>query len=90
MLTARRFTVRGRVQGVGFRLFVRERAALEDIAGWVRNQEDGSVEVDVEGEREAMQRFERALRHGPSGARVDAVAVTDVMPQGRRGFEVRR
>jgi acylphosphatase len=56
----------------------------------VRNQEDGSLEVDVEGNLDAMQRFERALRHGPSGARVDAVDVIDVIPQGRRGFEVRK
>jgi acylphosphatase len=90
LLTARRFTVHGRVQGVGFRFFTRERAALEGLAGWVRNAADGSVEVEAEGEREAVDRFERALRHGPAGARVDTVDVVDVTPEQRRGFEVRR
>jgi acylphosphatase len=90
LLTGRRFTVRGRVQGVGFRWYVRERAALEGLAGWVRNAGDGSVETEVEGEREAVDRFERALRHGPAGSRVDGVDVVEVTAEGRRGFEIKR
>ena len=90
VLTARRYHVRGRVQGVGFRFYVRERAALEGLAGWVRNHEDGSVEVEVEGERDAVERLERALSHGPAGARVEAVDIQDLDPAGRRGFEIRR
>ena len=78
------------MQGVGFRFYVRERAALEGLAGWVRNSPDGSVEVEIEGELAAVDRMERALRHGPAGARVDAVDVVDVTPENRRGFEVRR
>ncbi|HEX6324360.1 MAG TPA: acylphosphatase [Vicinamibacterales bacterium] len=89
-MIARRFTVHGRVQGVGFRFFLRERAALEGLAGWARNTEDGSVEAEVEGEREAVDRFERAVHHGPAGARVDSVDVADVTPEWRRGFEIRR
>ena len=90
LLTARRFTVHGRVQGVGFRFFTRERAALEGLAGWVKNVPDGTVEAEVEGDREAVDRFERALRHGPAGSRVDSVEALDVTPEQRRGFEVRR
>jgi len=90
LLTARRFQIRGRVQGVGFRFFVRERAALDGLAGWARNTEDGSVEVEAEGDREALDRFERALRMGPAGARVESVDVVVVTPEGRRGFEIRR
>jgi acylphosphatase len=75
---------------VGFRFYVRERAALEGLAGWVRNLQDGSVEVEAEGEREGVERLERGLRHGPAGARVDSVDVVEVTPEGRRGFEVRR
>jgi len=90
LVIARRFTVHGRVQGVGFRFFLHERAALEGLAGWARNAEDGSVEAEVEGEREAVERFERAIHHGPAGARVDAVDVVDVTPEWRRGFEIRR
>ncbi len=78
------------MQGVGFRFFVRERAALDGLAGWTRNTEDGSVEVEAEGEAEAVARFERALRHGPAGARVDGVDVVEVTPEYRRGFEIRR
>lgn len=89
-MIARRFTVHGRVQGVGFRFFLYERAALEGLAGWVRNAGDGSVETEVEGEREAVERFERGLHHGPAGARVDTVDVVDVAPRGRRGFEITR
>lgn len=82
--------MRGRVQGVGFRFFVRERAALEGIAGWTRNAEDGSVEIEAEGEAAAIERFERAVRQGPAGSRVDSVEAVDVTPEHRRGFEVRR
>lgn len=82
--------MRGRVQGVGFRFFVRERAALEGLAGWVRNAEDGAVEIEAEGEQAAVDRFERGIRQGPAGSRVDAVDIVDVTPEYRRGFEVRR
>jgi len=78
------------VQGVGFRFFVRERAALEGLAGWARNDEDGSVEVQVEGDRDAVDRFERALRMGPRGARVESVDAADITPQGLRTFAITR
>lgn len=78
------------MQGVGFRFFVRERAAFEGLAGWARNDEDGSVEVEVEGDREAVDRFERALRAGPPGARVESVDAADITPQGLRFFDIRR
>jgi acylphosphatase len=90
LLTARRFTVRGRVQGVGFRFFASERAALDGLAGWVRNTTEGTVEAEAEGERDAVDRFERALRHGPAGSRVDSVDAVDIPVEHRRGFEVRR
>jgi acylphosphatase len=75
MLTGRRFVISGRVQGVGYRFFARDAAAREGIRGRVRNLPDGSVEVEAEGDDEAMQRFEMALRRGPHGARVDEVLV---------------
>ena len=82
--------MRGRVQGVGFRFFASERAASERLAGWTRNRDDGAVEIEVEGDREAVDRFERVVRQGPAGSRVDSVDALDVAPEGRRGFEVRR
>lgn len=78
------------MQGVGFRFYVRERAALEGLAGWVRNTDGGGVEAEAEGEREAVDRFERALRQGPAGSRVEDVDVVDVTPGFHQGFEIRR
>jgi acylphosphatase len=90
MLLGRHFRVSGRVQGVGFRYFVRAVALREGLHGWVRNGADGAVEVSVEGDAEALERFELALRHGPPAARVDDVDVTDTGAGGRAsGFEVR-
>ena len=89
MRVARRFLISGRVQGVGFRYFVDDAARREGIRGFVRNQHDGSVEVVAEGDLETMVRFERALRRGPSGARVDEVETTENMPTDRfTGFSV--
>ena len=77
MLVARRFLIRGRVQGVGFRYFVQEAAAVENAGGWVRNLADGRVEAFVVGDRESLDRVERRVRRGPPGARVDDVDVFD-------------
>ena len=68
-----RLLVIGRVQGVGFRWFVREAARLHRLAGWVRNRSDGAVEVEVSGEETAVRELLAALRDGPPGARVDEV-----------------
>lgn len=83
MRTARRFVISGRVQGVGYRLFALDAARRDGLHGWVRNLDDGRVEVEAEGTADALARFERALWRGPSHARVEAVAVDDVPPSGR-------
>ena len=85
----RRYIVKGRVQRVGFRFFVEDAAQREGIQGYVRNQHDGSVEIVAEGDMEALQRFETAVRRGPSGARVDDVDTIEVEPSSRfAGFRV--
>ena len=90
MRVARRYLISGRVQGVGFRYFTEAAAAREGLHGWVRNLPDGRVEIDVEGEADAVERFERNARHGPPGARVSDVHVDDAVPQGREsGFSIR-
>ena len=90
MIVARRYVIGGRVQGVGFRYFTQAAATREGILGWVRNTSDGRVEVSAEGDAEAVERFERRLRHGPPRARVERVDVDDVMPSGHEtGFTVR-
>jgi acylphosphatase len=83
MLVARRLVVSGRVQGVGYRWFTVERAAVEGITGWVRNLPGGQVELVAEGDAEAVERFERAIRQGPGRARVDDVTVDILTPTGR-------
>jgi acylphosphatase len=65
--------VRGMVQGVGFRWFTRELARGLDLAGWVRNRDDGSVEIAVEGEVDVIEQFAARVERGPSGARVESV-----------------
>ena len=80
----------GRVQGVGFRYFAEAAAAREGILGWVRNTPDGCVEISAEGDAEALDRFERHLRHGPPQARVERVDVDDMIPSGREtGFIIK-
>lgn len=90
MIVARRFFVSGRVQGVGFRYFVQDHAAVEGVHGYVRNLPDGRVEALVEGEEESVLRVERAIRRGPPSARVEQVTADDAVPGGRAtGFAVR-
>jgi acylphosphatase len=89
MRIARRYLIAGRVQAVGFRWFLETTASREGIHGWARNLPDGRVEAQAEGDAEAIERFERALRHGPPAARVDRVEVDHVEPSGRdTGFTV--
>ena len=83
MIVGRRFVVAGRVQGVGYRFFAQNAAAREGITGNVRNLDDGRVEIVAEGDAEAVMRFERSLRRGPIGARVDDVVV-DLEPASGR------
>ena len=82
MRIARRYLVSGRVQGVGFRYFVQDVAAREGVTGYVKNLPDGRVEALVEGDAEAVERVERALRSGPGGARVEDVDVDLRDPSG--------
>jgi acylphosphatase len=77
---ARRFVVRGRVQGVGFRWFVEREAHILGIAGWVRNNPDSSVEVLAVGTPEQLFALRSRLREGPRAARVDAVLESEAEP----------
>ena len=79
----------GRVQGVGFRVFVARAAQSRGVGGWVRNCWNGTVEVVLEGEREAVESVVRRCREGPRGASVTQVEELDEQPEGSlRGFEV--
>jgi acylphosphatase len=69
----RHFLVKGRVQGVGFRWFVHREAAEIGLHGWVRNTEDGHVEVVAAGAPDQLAELREALRQGSRGSRVDAI-----------------
>jgi acylphosphatase len=81
-------TVYGFVQGVFFRDTVRRRAESANVAGWVRNNRDGTVEAVFEGEEDAVERLVAFCRDGPRGARVDRVDVTVEELEGVTGFYV--
>ncbi len=69
----RRYLISGRVQGVGFRWFVEREAALIAVTGWVRNCDNGDVEVMATGTQEQHDSLRRKLQEGPRAARVDQV-----------------
>jgi acylphosphatase len=73
-LQTRRYVISGRVQGVGFRWFVEREAAQIGVAGWVRNRENGDVEVLATGTREQHGALRARLQQGPRAARVDQVS----------------
>lgn len=77
---AKTFVVRGRVQGVGFRWFVEREAHTLGIAGWVRNNPDGSVEVLAMGTRDQLSGLKSRLQQGPRAARVDDVQESEAKP----------
>lgn len=79
-LHERRFVVTGRVQGVGFRWFVREQARALGVRGWVRNADDGTVIVEAAASEPILARFGSALAQGTPVARV-----SDVRAEARAG-----
>jgi acylphosphatase len=72
-MTVLHFLVQGRVQGVGFRWFVHREASDLDLRGWVRNTEDGDVEVVAAGSDADLAELRASLHRGPRGSRVDYV-----------------
>jgi DNA ligase D-like protein (predicted 3'-phosphoesterase) len=84
-----RAAVSGHVQGVGFRYATLSRAQRLGLMGWVRNAQDGTVALHAEGPQEALDRLVAFLREGPPSARVDAVHVEQVRPEGHEQFAIR-
>jgi acylphosphatase len=89
-MIARHCIVEGRVQGVGFRYFVYRQAQRLGVVGWVRNRNNGTVEVHGQGERDAMNGFLAKLRSGPSFAYVSNLRVQDVPTEELTEFSILR
>jgi acylphosphatase len=86
---ARRWLISGRVQGVGFRYFVQDKASLLGVTGWARNLEDGRVEVYGMGDKAALDDLAAALHSGPRMADVRSVEQLDDTPQAMTSFQIR-
>jgi acylphosphatase len=84
----RRVVVHGLVQGVFFRDTVRRRAEQLAVAGWVRNNWDGTVEAVFEGNSEAVESLVLLCHEGPRGARVDRAEVSEEDPEELGGFAI--
>jgi acylphosphatase len=81
-------SVTGRVQGVFFRAEAQQQADRLGVAGWARNEPDGSVAAHFEGDPGAVEAMVAWCREGPSRARVEGVDVRDAEPTGAAGFDV--
>ena len=84
----RRVVVHGQVQGVFFRDSCRREARSRQVAGWVRNNDDGTVEAVFEGDPDAVTTLVDWAHDGPAGARVSRVEVAEEEPEGVTGFRV--
>jgi acylphosphatase len=82
MGVARKFLIRGEVQGVGYRFFAQRAAARHQVVGYVRNCPDGSVEAFVEGSSNSVEAFKHDLATGPQWAVVDQVEEIALEPTG--------
>jgi acylphosphatase len=86
---ARHLVIHGRVQGVSYRLWSREAAERLGLRGWVRNRRDGTVEMLIEGDPQAVERMIALCREGPPAARVDGIDAAESAEEAPAGFETR-
>ncbi|MBI2510106.1 MAG: acylphosphatase [Betaproteobacteria bacterium] len=77
MNVVKNLRIAGRVQGVGFRIYMQRKARELGVAGWVRNRHDGSVEATVQGAPKAVEAMIAWVRSGPPGAVVTDVRISD-------------
>ena len=88
-MAARRFLVKGRVQGVGYRYFVLQEATRLGVSGFARNLPGGGVEVVAEGTDSSLETLAAQLREGPSFARVESVEAAETASRDDVGFHIR-
>jgi acylphosphatase len=92
MIKVRHYIVKGRVQGVGFRWLVHREAGARDLKGWVRNTDEGEVEIMVAGAEEKLTELRAVLERGSRASRVDAVQEKDMeeaMASGLESFRIK-
>ncbi|MCO6477972.1 MAG: acylphosphatase [Phaeodactylibacter sp.] len=82
--------IKGKVQGVWYRASARRKAEELGLSGYVRNEPDGAVYAEAEGEEASLQAFVRWCEEGPEQARVEQVDVEEGKPQGYKGFDIQR
>ena len=80
--------IKGKVQGVSFRVTAKRRASELGIVGFARNEDDNSVYIEAEGSNEALDAFTAWCQEGPLGAHVDSVKVSEHQASGRIGFTI--
>ena len=88
-MTRYRINVKGKVQGVFYRSSTQAKAKELNLSGWVKNEEDGSVTSEAEGEEQKLEKMLEWCKQGPGAAVVNDVEFEEIEPQGRNGFEVR-
>lgn len=82
------FSIKGLVQGVGYRAWLYKKAGLLGVSGWCKNLPDGSVEVVVSGNLEKVDALLMAIQVGPSAAHVDAVSRLEEAPEEKGPFRI--
>jgi len=85
-----KITVQGRVQGVFYRASTRDKARELGLNGFVRNESNGDVYIEAEGEEEILKKFIAWCKQGPRQARVDNLKIIEGEDQGHTKFEIRR
>ena len=90
MKQAVKIKIKGTVQGVFFRQSTVEKARELDITGWVRNCEDGSVEIEAEGDENLLRVFVQWCHRGPRNAKVNSVDISEIEVRGVEKFEIKQ
>lgn len=90
MKTNKSIQIKGKVQGVFFRKSTQEKAQQLGISGWVQNDPDGSVRIEIEGSAKAIEQMEKWLHTGPKRAEVNELIIKEGEWKGYKTFEVRK
>lgn len=89
-MPAKHLRISGHVQGVFFRATAQEVALRLHLCGWIKNNNDGTVEAHIQGESDSVTQFLDWCKEGPEGARVENVDIEDTKPEEYVSFEIHR